>query len=179
MTTLTTYSVTVNGVTRELPSIQVGEMGRVPLVELLGDSEFTNAVADALVPLVPEGTHVLLSVSTSSIPLAHALSERTKIPYVVVRKKRRTYMRQPLIQEVPSMTLGVNETLWLDSRHAARLAGQQVVILTDVVVSGGTQEAMAKLVERAGGTVRGYVSGFKQGEPRVPVQYLVELPKVL
>lgn len=177
--TVQSYSVTVGNVTRELPTIQVGEMGQVPLVELLGDVEFTNAVADALVPLVPEGTELLLSVSTSSIPLAHALSERTKLPYVIVRKKRRTYMRQPLIQEVPSMTLGVNETLWLDARHADKLRGKRVAVLTDVVSTGGTSEALARLVDRAGGQLSGHLSAFRQGEPRIEVRYLQELPKVL
>lgn len=173
------YTVTVGTVTRELPTIQVGEMGRVPLVELLGDVEFTNAVADELVALVPPGTQLLLTVSTSSIPLAHALSERTGLPYQVVRKKRRTYMRDPLIQDVPSMTLGVNETLWLDGRHAAKLRGLRVAVLTDVVSTGGTSEALARLVERAGGTLGGYLSAFRQGEPRIDVKYLRELPKVL
>ena len=177
--TSTGYTVTVGNVTRELPTIQAGEMGRLPLVELLGDVEFTNAVADQLKALVPEGTEVLLSVSTSSIPLAHALSERTGLPYVVVRKKRRTYMRDPLIQEVPSMTLGVSETLWLDARHAQHLTGKRVAILTDVVSTGGTSEAMARLLERAGGKLAGFIAAFRQGEPRIDVKYLQELPKVL
>ncbi len=173
------FSVTVGNVTRELPTIQVGEMGRVPLVEFLGDAAFTNAVADALLPLLPAGAEVILSVSTSSIPLAHALSERSQLPYVIVRKKRRTYMRDPLIQDVPSMTLGVRETLWLDGRHARQLGGKQVAILTDVVSSGGTAEALARLTVRAGGEVAGYLAAFKQGEPRIDVRYLQELPKVL
>jgi len=177
--TLTSYSVTVGEVTRELPTIQVGEMGFLPLVELLGDAELTNAVADELVSLLPDGAEVLLTVSTSSIPLAHALSERTGKPYVVVRKKRRTYMRDPLIQDVPSMTLGVSETLWLDGRHAQHLHGKRVAIVTDVVASGGTVEAMSRLVERSGGKLAGVVCAFKQGEPRIPVRYLQELPKIL
>lgn len=173
------FSVTVGGVTRELPTIQVGEMGRVPLVELIGDVAFTAAVADALRPLIPAGTEVLLTVVTNSLPLTHALAERTGLPYEVVRKKRRTYMRDPLIQEVPGLTLGVSETLWLDGRHAARLRGKRVTVVVDVVASGGTVEALTRLIERSGGTLAGVVAAFKQGEPRVPVAYLQELPKVL
>ena len=173
------YSVTVGAVTRELPTIQVGEMGRVPLVELIGDVEFTAAVADALKPLVPEGTEVFLTVVTNSLPLTHALSERTGIPYEVVRKKRRTYMRDPLIQDVPSMTLGVSETLWLDGRHARDLAGKNVTIVVDVIATGGTVEAMTRLVERAGGKLAGILAAFKQGQSSLQYTYLQELPKVL
>ncbi|AFZ68884.1 phosphoribosyltransferase family protein [Deinococcus peraridilitoris] len=177
--TANSFTVTVGRVSRELPTIEVGEMGRVPLVEFLGDVEFTNAVADELRALVPEDAEMLMSVSTTCIPLTHALSERTGLPYVIVRKKRRTYLRDPLIQEVQSMTLGVNETLWLDGRHAARLRGRRVVILTDVVSTGGTSLAMARLVERAGGQLSCFLSAFRQGEPGIDVKYLQELPKVL
>lgn len=169
-------SVTVGGVTRELPSVRVGEMGRLPLVEFIGDAEFTNAAAEAMLPLIPEGTQVLLTVVLGAVPLTHELSDRSGLPYVVVRKKRRTYMQQPLIQDVPSMTLGVAETLWLDGPHAARLRGQRVTIVTDVIATGGTAQAMARLVERAGGTVAGYISAFRQGQPAVEVRYLQDLP---
>ncbi|BDP41192.1 adenine phosphoribosyltransferase [Deinococcus aetherius] len=168
--------VTVGGVTRELPTVRVGSVGRVPLVEFIGDSEFTKAAAGAMLPLIPPGTEVLLTVVTNALPLAHELSDRSGLPYVTVRKKRRTYMQDPLIQNVPSMTLGVSETLWLDGPHAARLRGKQVAIVQDVIASGGTAQALARLVERAGGTLTGYVAAFKQGDTTLPVAYLQELP---
>jgi adenine phosphoribosyltransferase len=172
-------SVTVGAVTREFPTVRVGSVGRVPLVEFLGDSEFTKAAAQAMLPLIPEGTTMLLTVVTNALPLAHEISDRAGLPYVVVRKKRRTYMQEPLIQDVPSMTLGVSETLWLDGPHAARLKGQRVTIVQDVIASGGTAQALARLVERAGGTVQGYLAAFKQGESPLPLIYLQELPKSL
>lgn len=171
--------VTVGTVTRELPTVRVGSVGRVPLVEFLGDSEFTNAVAEALLSRIPPSTEVLLTVVTNAVPLAHELSDRSGIPYVVARKKRRTYMQNPLIQDVPSMTMGVAETLWLDGPHAARLRGKGVLVVQDVIASGGTAQALARLVERAGGRLVGYLAAFKQGESTLPVTYLQELPKSL
>ncbi|GAA5532047.1 phosphoribosyltransferase family protein [Deinococcus aluminii] len=171
--------VTVGDVTRELPTVRVGSVGRVPLVEFIGDSEFTNAAAQAMLPLIPPGTEVLLTVVTNALPLAHEISDRSGLPYVVARKKRRTYMQDPLIQDVPSMTLGVAETLWLDGPHAARLKGKRVTIVQDVVASGGTARALARLVERAGGTVAGYLAAFKQGTSNLPLTYLQELPESL
>ncbi|WP_104990818.1 phosphoribosyltransferase family protein [Deinococcus sp. NW-56] len=169
--------VSVGGVTRDLPTVRVGSVGRVPLVEFLGDSEFTNAVAEALVPLIPEGTEVLLTVVTNALPLAHEISDRAGLPYVVARKKRRTYMQSPLIQDVPSMTMGVAETLWLDGPHAERLRGKQVLVVQDVIASGGTAQALGRFVERSGGTLVGYLAAFKQGDSTLPLTYLQELPK--
>ena len=172
--------VTVGDVTRELPTIQVGAVRRVPLVEFLGDSELTNAAAEALLPLMRPETEIMLTVVTNALPLVHELSDRSGIPYVVVRKKRRTYMRDPMIQEVPSMSLGVNETLWLDARHAERLQGKKVLIVQDVVSSGGTGTALARLAERAGGEVVGYLAAFQQGGKKTPFELtsLQELPGV-
>ena len=171
--------ITIGDVTRELPTVRVGSVGRVPLVEFIGDSELTKAAAQAMLALIPEGTEVLLSVVTNALPLAHEISDRSGLPYVVVRKKRRTYMQDPLIQDVPSMTMGVAETLWLDGPHAARLKGKGVAIVQDVVASGGTAQALARLTERAGGTVTGYLAAFKQGDSQLPLRYLQELPRSL
>ena len=169
--------ITVGTVTRELPSVQAGQLGRVPLVEFTGDSEFTNAAAQEMLPLIPAGTDVLLTVVTNALPLTHEISDRSGIPYVCARKKRRTYLTDPMIQEVPSMTLGVSETLWLDGLHAQRLKGRKVTIVQDVVASGGTGKALARFVERAGGTVIGYLAAFKQGDSDLPVTFLQELPR--
>ena len=168
--------ITVGDVSRTLPTVWAGNLGRVPLVEFIGDSELTKAAAQAMLPLIPAGTDILLTVVTNALPLTHELSDRSGLPYVVARKKRRTYMQDPLIQEVPSMTLGVGETLWLDGPHAARLRGKRVAIVQDVVASGGTAQALARLTERAGGTVSGYLAAFKQGQSDLPVQVLQELP---
>lgn len=73
-------------------------------------------------------------------------------PYVVVRRKRRPYMQDPIIQEVESLTLGVTETLWLDSRMAEKLMGQNVALVFDVVSSGGTMNALEKVAQRPGPT---------------------------
>lgn len=169
--------VTVGNVTRELPTVRVGAVGRVPLVEFIGDSEFTKAAAEAMLPLIPPDTDILLTVVTNALPLTHELSDRSGLPYVVARKKRRTYMQDPLIQDVPSLTLGVAETLWLDGPHAARLKGKRVTVVQDVVASGGTAQALARLATRAGGTVAGYLAAFKQGKSALPLIYLQELPQ--
>ncbi|AWN23803.1 adenine phosphoribosyltransferase [Deinococcus irradiatisoli] len=169
--------ISVGGVTRQLTLVPVGQMGLVPLVEFLGDSQLTKAAAQAMLPLIPEGTEALLTVVTNALPLAHELSDLSGLPYEVARKKRRTYMQRPLIQEVPGLTLGVSETLWLDGPHAERLSGKKVLIVQDVIASGAMAAALARLVERSGGTVHGYLAAFKQGDTALPIIYLQELPK--
>lgn len=168
-------TVSIGPVTRVLPTVKVGAVARVPLIEFVGDSEFTNVVAQEMLPLIPTGTDILLTVVTNALPLTHEISDRSGIPYVCARKKRRTYMQNPLIQDVPSMTLGVSETLWLDGPHAERLKDKKVTIVQDVVVSGGTAKALTRFVERAGGEVHGYIAAFKRGEVPFPLVAYKEL----
>ncbi|THF88232.1 adenine phosphoribosyltransferase [Deinococcus sp. KSM4-11] len=169
-------TVRIGDVERTLPTVRAGNLGRVPLVEFIGDPEFTNAAAQAMLPLIPEGTDILLTVVTNALPLTHELSDRSGLPYVCARKKRRTYMQAPLIQDVPSLSLGVAETLWLDGPHAERLRGKRVAIVQDVIASGGTAQALARFVVQSGGTVSGYLAAFRQGQPVMPVAALQNLP---
>jgi adenine phosphoribosyltransferase len=158
-----TYILSVGNLTRELPLVRPTPTRRLPLVEFLGDTELSRAVAIEIQKLVPEGTEVLFTCETSSIPLVHTLSEISGIPYEVARKRRRPYMNDPLIQDVASMTLGVGETLWLDTRHAAKLKGKRVTVVLDVV-------------SRAGGNPHGRVAAFSQGEAKLEIRVMQTLP---
>jgi adenine phosphoribosyltransferase len=171
-----TFLLKIGNLTREVPFVRPTPTTKLPLVEFLGDAPLAQAAAQAVKDLLPEGTEVLFTCETSSIPLVHSLSEITGLPYEVARKRRRPYMQDPLIQEVASMTLGVGETLWLDPRHAANLKGKKVTVILDVVASGGTIQALEKLVTRAGGTPHGRVAAFSQGKPKLELRALQELP---
>ncbi len=175
-TTQETYTLRVGELSRELPLVRPTPTRKLPLVEFLGDTQLSEAVAQEMQALVPKDTDVLFTCETSSIPLVHALSVLTGIPYEVARKRRRPYMRDPLIQDVASMTLGVGETLWLDTRHADKLKGKRVTVVLDVVSSGGTIQALERLVTRAGGQPHGRIAAFSQGQPKVEIQVMQPLP---
>ncbi len=171
-----TYTVKLGNVTRELPLVRPTPNTRLPLVEFLGDVELTRAAAGEIKNRLPDGTQMLFTCETSSIPLIHVLSELCDLPYEVARKRRRPYMDDPLIQDVASMTMGVGETLWLASSHAARLKAKKVAVVLDVVSSGGTIHALEKLIHRAGGTVIGRLAVFSQGKPKIDIVAVQELP---
>lgn len=170
------YKITIGTVERSLPIIQVGPTKFLPFIELLGDFELTNAVADELVKIIPSETEMIFTMETSGVALGHAVAERLNLPYKVARRHRRSTMQNPLIQEVESFTLGIHDTLWLDRRHADQIHGKKTIVLADVVVSGSTNASLARLVERSGGTVLGFYAGFVQGTPSIPVQCVYQLP---
>lgn len=171
-----TYPITVGKITRHLPVVETLPGVRIPLVELMGDVELVQAAAEALVKHLPLETDVILTLETSPIVLAHTLSALSGKPYIVVRRKRRPYMQDPIIQEVESLTLGVSETLWLDSRMAEKLLGQKVALVFDVVSSGGTMKALEKVAKKAGATVVARLAAFHQGNSKLPITSLTEIP---
>ena len=171
-----TYPVEIAGVRRELPIVQVGPGVAVALLNLLGDTELTEAAAEALAKRLPPEVEVLVTPEVKAVPLAHALSRITGKPYVVARRRRRPYMEDPIIQEVQTLTLGVGEVLWLDRRFAEKLLNQRVVLVSDVVASGETMRAMEKMVLRAGGHVVARLAVFRQGTPGLAVDTVAELP---
>ncbi len=178
MTTLETYPITVGNVTRHVPLVETLPGMRIPLIEFLGDTELVEEAARLLKERVPEEAEMLFSLECSPVPLVHRLAQLTELPYVVARKRRRAYMEDPLIQEVPSLTLGASDTLWLDRRWAERIMNRKVALVMDVVSSGGTMKALDRLVQRAGGKVVGRLAVFQQGKREFDgeVDYLYEIP---
>lgn len=82
------------------------------------DPQLLAEIADQLKPLVPEGTEILAGLEMGGIPIATALSLKTGIPVVFVRKKAKEYGTCKLAEGID-------------------VAGKKVCIIEDVVTTGG------------------------------------------
>jgi adenine phosphoribosyltransferase len=178
METMETYPIQIGSVTRRVPLHEPFPGVRIPLVDFLGDVEFGRAVAREILPKMPEDADLLLTCETSSIPLTHELASARELDYIVARKRRRPYMIDPIIQAVEALTLGAVEVLWLDRRYAEKILNKNVVLVMDVVASGGTMKALEKMVNRAGGRVVSRLAGFHQGETDLEISTVAELPQL-
>jgi orotate phosphoribosyltransferase len=93
------------------------------------DPVLLDAIAEAMVPLVPAGTEVLAGLEMGGIPVVTALGRHTGLPCAFVRKKAKTYGTCRLAE-------------------GAEVAGRRVLVVEDVVTKGGqivlsTQELRA------------------------------------
>jgi orotate phosphoribosyltransferase len=75
-------------------------------------------IAEALAPLIPEGTEVLAGLELGGVPIATALSLRTGLPAAFVRKEAKTYGTAQLAE-------------------GADVAGRRVLVVEDVITTGG------------------------------------------
>jgi len=170
-----THRVSVNGEARDLPIVNVGAVS-VALLNLLGDTVLTEAAADALAGRLPQDVEVLVTPEVKAVPLAHAISVRTGVPYVVVRKTEKPYMVGARRHTVVSITTGSPQDLVIDGADVPRLVGRRVAIVDDVVSTGGTLTALAELLHEVGASHVATMVVFTEGDERDDVVALGHLP---
>lgn len=141
-----TYELTLAGVTRQLPLRRVHEHLRIAAFIMMGDTELVEAVARDLAALMPEGIEYLVAPETKAIPLAHAMARIMGIDYVILRKRAKVYMMNPLKVTVRSITTHGEQELILDGTDAAKIAGKKVAVIDDVISTGGSLRAMDELL---------------------------------
>ena len=163
--TQTHYTVEISGIKRNLPLFEVDSGVVIAIFNMLGDTEIVQAAAKELAQLLPKEAAVLMTAEVKSIPLIHALSAETGLPYVVARKTRKPYMINAISEEVLSITTGKPQTLWLDGKDLTLVRGQRVILVDDVISTGNTLRGLRALVKRAGGTVTAESAVFTEGKP--------------
>lgn len=87
-------------------------------------------------------------------------------------------MKQPLKVPVNSITTTDQQQLVLDGKDAAKLSGKRVVLVDDVISTGGSLVAAEKLLEQAGANVINKCAILAEGAAakRKDILYLAELP---
>lgn len=93
-------------------------------------------VAAAAVRLIPPGTEVLAGLELGGVPVATALSLATGLPAAFVRKEAKTYGTAKLAE-------------------GAEIAGRRVLIVEDIVTTGGQVVLSARDLRERGATLVG------------------------
>ena len=160
-----TFTVNIEGVTRELPLFAVGGKLRIALFNPLGDTEIVAAAAQGLAARLKNiEVDALVTAETKSIPLVYHLAFLTNKPWVVLRKNYKPYMGDALSVETLSITTGKPQTLYLDEKDQHLLRDQRVVLVDDVISTGSTLQGMRLLMAKAGAHVVAEAAVFTEGE---------------
>jgi adenine phosphoribosyltransferase len=159
-----TYEIDIAGVRRRLRLMEVAPGVRIAVLNILGDTELTEAAARALAARMPLGAQVLVTAEAKSIPLAYALSVVTGLPYVVLRKTHKPYMGDALSAETLSITTGKPQTLFLDEKDRHTVHGRNVVVVDDVISTGSTLQGMRLILQKAGANVIADMAILTEGD---------------
>ena len=85
--------------------------------------------------------------------------------YFIARKGEKVYMPNPIHVEDKSITTAGTQRLYLGSDDAALIRGKRIVLMDDVISTGGSLLAMEHLVELAGGTVVDRIAARRRVTP--------------
>lgn len=177
---MATYRMHIAGLDRDLPICKVTDDFYIGAFIMFGDAELTVACARELLKLT-EGIDYdyLFTAEAKSIPLIHEMARQSGAEkYFIARKGPKVYMPDPIsVQDRSITTLGVQQ-LFLGSDDAALIRGRRILIVDDVISTGGSLLAMEALVAKAGGTVAGRIAVLAEGgaAQRSDIRFLEKLP---
>ena len=175
-----TYPIHVAGLDRELPICKVSDDLYIGAFICFGDAELTEACARELLRLVPAGSYdYLFTAEAKSIPLIHEMARQSGAKkYFIARKGPKAYMPDPIHVEDQSITTAGTQKLYLGRDDADLICGKRIVLMDDVISTGGSLRAMEDLVALAGGTVVARIAVLAEGDAakREDIRFLAPLP---
>ncbi len=174
-----TYTLQVAGLTRQLPICKISDDLSIAAFILFGDVELTIACAAALLSKAPP-FDVIVTAEAKAIPLAYEMSRQSDKKYIPARKGKKLYMQDPVVVEVQSLTTKSIQSLCIDRPELDYLNGKRVLIVDDVISTGGSLQAMEAIVAKSTGTVVARAAVLAEGSAaaRQDIMYLAPLPLI-
>lgn len=175
-----TYPIHIAGLDRQLPICRITDELYIGAFICFGDAELTEACARELLKLVPADSYdYLFTAEAKSIPLIHEMARQSGAKkYFVARKGPKAYMPDPIHVEDRSITTAGVQKLYLGRDDADLIRGRRILLMDDVISTGGSLHAMEELVKLAGGTVAGRIAVLAEGgaQKRPDIRFLAPLP---
>lgn len=171
------YKMKIAGLERELEMFPINDKLQIAAFIMFGDTEITEACAAALLEKAPE-YDVIITAESKGIPLAYEMARQAKMPYTVARKKSKLYMKDVISTDVDSITTAGIQSLCIGANDVELIKGKRVLIVDDVISTGGSLISVEKLIEMAGGTVAAKMAVLAEGDAidRDDIIYLEPLP---
>ena len=158
------YKINVAGVERDLPLCPINEELNIGAFVLFGDVELTCRCAEALYSMAPEHD-VMITAESKGIPLIHEMCRLSgNNRYVLARKSVKLYMKNVIKCETQSITTSSKQTLYIDGDDGEYLKGKRVLIVDDVISTGGSLLSLENLVKQAGGEIVGKMAILAEGD---------------
>ena len=173
-----TYEMTVAGLKRQLPLCPISDTVMIGAFVIFGDVELTCACARDLLKIAPEFDY-MVAPEAKAIPLIHEMARQSgRNEYFLVRKKKKAYMNGVFEAVDHSITTEGEQKLYMDGADAARIKGKRILILDDVISTGGSLAAVESLVNQAEGIVVGRMAILAEGDAakRGDILFLEKLP---
>lgn len=172
------HHIKIAGLERDLPICKLSDDLSIGAFVIFGDVELTCACAGALLEKAPEFDY-MVAPEAKAIPLVHEMARQSgRNEYFLVRKKKKAYMNGVFETDDTSITTTGMQKLYMDGADAAKIKGKRVLIIDDVISTGGSVKAVENLVNQAGGIIAGKMFIIAEGDAakRDDIIYLESIP---
>ena len=171
------YHMNIAGLDRDLPICPVNDSLSIAGFVIFGDQELTVACARELLKRAPEYDYII-TAEAKGIPLAHEMSRQSGKPYICARKGVKLYMPDPVVVEDQSITTAGKQKLVIDRKELDKMNGKRVLVVDDVISTGGSLKALDALAEKTQCTIVGQAAVLAEGDAseRKDIIFLEPLP---
>lgn len=171
------YEIDIAGYKSQLPILPVTDDLYIGAFVIFNDVNLTIHAAAELLKRLPEFDY-LVAPEAKAIPLVYEMARQSGMPYIITRKVAKAYMSGVFSVTVKSITTAGEQTLIIDKADAQRMAGKRIVIVDDVISTGGSLKAVEELVEAAGGNIVAKATILAEGDAmaRPDILALAQLP---
>ncbi|MFE3837220.1 phosphoribosyltransferase family protein [Pseudogemmobacter sonorensis] len=152
------WSVDVEGFALDLPIVPIKPDFAISLMMVIDlgvrfGAHIGEKLAERIAPLRPD---IIVGPATLGIPVAIELTRALGLDrYVVLQKSPKIHLGDALEHRITAITSKGEQRLLLDRQAVPLIRGRRVVVVDDVVASGGSLSGALALVRQAGGEVVG------------------------
>lgn len=171
------YEMDIAGYRRKLPLCKVTEDLYIAAFVMFNDVEITKAAASELLKRAPE-FDVIVTAEAKGIPLAYEMARQANKDYIVCRKGPKLYMKNLINIDVFSITTDRIQELCIGEDEVNAMKGRKVLIVDDVVSTGGSLASIEALLGQVDLEIVGRMCVLAEGEAisRGDIEYIAELP---
>ncbi len=172
------YTLDICGYEARLPILPLPSGVRICFFNLHGDQALTEHCGKEIAKRLPP-CDVIITAESKGLQLAHVVArELGQHYYAVCRKSKKLYMQDGIESSVRSITTGDVQTLYLSKHDVDLLKGKRVVIVDDVVSTGGSLIGLEDIVKKADGIIVGKAFVLAEGDAakRDDILYLASIP---
>ena len=128
-------------------------------LEGLDHPEFLEAVVDGILAITDiSKCNKIVTMEAKGIPVATALSLRTGLPFIIARKRKYNLPGEILVKQKKAYKGRSNMYInWIN-------ANDRVIVVDDIISSGGTLSAVISGLHRAGATIIDFVVVWDRGD---------------
>ena len=157
-TFLDRYPVSIGTQRVELPLVPLHETAAIALLMTIDRGiGFMATAGEDLAALISHlAPDIIATNATLGIPVAIEVSRALGLDdYLVLQKTAKIHLGDALTEPLRSITTDSDQVLRLDRSRLEGLAGRRVVLVDDVIASGGSIAAAIALLRRGGAEVVG------------------------